>query len=135
MSKDCMKQNLIRIIRISVNLCESVVKNLSIKNIKLCKTNPILSASGGFQIAVTLIKTMTTNFYPPSVWRDELFKNKAKQTQSNPILSASQSAAQIPECLPAICVAGRYPGPSYFHPEPRATSHESRESGIGIFTD
>ncbi len=35
-----------------------------------------------------------------------------------PILYASRSAAQIPEC--------RYPGPGYFHPELPATSHQPR---------
>jgi hypothetical protein len=66
----------LRLAEISVNLCESVVKKLSIKNNKLCKTNPI---SERLKMNISRYKTGDyENKSPPSTME--------KQTQSNPIL-------------------------------------------------
>jgi hypothetical protein len=64
-----------------VNLCKSVksvVKNLSIKNNKLCKTNPISEKP-----KMNLTHYMTKYYENKSPLR-----TMEKQTQSNPILSA-----------------------------------------------
>jgi len=62
----------------SVNLCESVksvVKNQSIKNNKLCKTNPIFRKP---KMVVTAVYTMTNN-------NEQRTMNCSKQTQTKPI--------------------------------------------------
>jgi hypothetical protein len=57
----------------------SVAENVSIKNNKLCKTNPISERP---KMVVTAVITMTNN-------NEQRTMNYLKQTQSNPILSAS----------------------------------------------
>jgi len=77
----------------------------------LCKTNPILSASGGFQNALTLVITMTNyNEHLPAYGGT----NYAKQTQSNPILPARGGMAGLP-AAPFVYppVAGRKSVPKY----------------------
>jgi len=63
----------------------SVAENISIKNNKLCKTNPISEKP---KMVVTLVITMTNN-------NKQRTMNYSKQTQSNPILSAVLSGVAL----------------------------------------
>jgi len=58
MSRYCMKQIFNKNRKISVNLCKSAVKKVSIKNNKLCETNPISEMP---KMVVTLVKTTNYN--------------------------------------------------------------------------
>jgi hypothetical protein len=75
-----------------------VVKNISIKNNKLCKTNPI---SKKLKMVVTLVITRTNNNEQPTM-------NYSKQTQTKPIcseLARPERGRRVEPILSAVALA------------------------------